>query len=104
MANKINQLDKYSQRLILVLTLLALALLTSPASAQSYYFSVPELQMQVYVQADSTVLIEYDITFSNSSFGQAIDIVDIGMPTSDYDFSNMSASVDGCLLYTSRCV
>ncbi len=95
MANKINQLDKYSQRLILVLTLLALAWFTSPASAQSYYFSVPELQMQVYVQADSTVLIEYDITFSNSSFGQAIDIVDIGMPTSDYDFSNMSASVDG---------
>lgn len=100
MSNKINQLDRLSQRLILVFTFLALALLTTPAAAQSYSFSVPEVQMQVFVLADGNTRIEYEMTFENSSFGHVIDIVDIGMPTSDYDLSNMSASVDGVEVFS----
>ena len=95
MTDKIQHLERYSQRFILILTLLLLALLTTPAKAQSYSFSVPELKMQVFVQADGNVRIVYDITFENSAVGHVIDIVDIGMPTGKYNISNMSASVDG---------
>jgi hypothetical protein len=95
MSNTIQRLEKYSQRIILIISILLLAFLTTPAAAQSYFFSVPEMNMQVFVEPDSTVRIVYDITFENSGSGHEIDIVDIGMPTSDYDFDNMSASVDG---------
>lgn len=82
----------------LALAALALMLLTAPARsalAQTYRFSVPELQMQVFVQPDGNVRIQYDITFANSEFADPIDIVDIGMPHSGYDRRNMTASVDG---------
>ena len=63
-------------------------------AAQSYSFSVPELRMQVFVQPDASARIVYDITFTNNSFSQPIDIVDIGTPHDDYDIGNMSASID----------
>lgn len=61
--------------------------------AQNYLFSVPELKMDVHVQRDASVYIAYDITFENH--GDPIDIVDIGLPHSNYNFSTMSASIDG---------
>ncbi|MCB9136514.1 MAG: hypothetical protein H6636_13900 [Anaerolineales bacterium] len=95
MSNNIQRLDRFSKKIIVILMLLVLGIFATPASAQSYSFSVPELNMQVFVQADGNVRIVYDITFDNSSYGHTIDIVDIGMPTKDYDIANMSASVDG---------
>lgn len=89
------RLDQFSKKIIFALTLLVLVFFTAPASAQSYSFSVPEMDMQVFVQADGSVRIVYDIRFQNDSFFQPIDIVDIGMPTDDYDISNMRAEVDG---------
>jgi len=77
---------------------IALALVAAPvngALAQTYRFSVPELQMQVFVQPDGNVRIQYDITFANSQFADPIDIVDIGMPHSGYNRRNMTASVNG---------
>lgn len=79
----------------LILTLFVLVVFVSPAQAQNYSFEVPELRMQVFVQPDASAQIVYDITFSNNSFGQTIDIVDIGTPHGNYDIGNMSASVDG---------
>jgi len=93
-----------SKRLYRALALLALlVLMTSigaPVAAQNYSFSVPDLKMQVYVQPDASVKIVYDITFDN--YGSPIDIVDIGMPHSNYDFSTMSASINGVNLSTIR--
>ncbi len=82
-------------RLTLLLAVCMLALLATPAAAQDYLFAVPELEMQVFVQRDASARIVYDITFQNSAGGHVIDIVDIGMPTPDYDIGNMSASVGG---------
>jgi hypothetical protein len=79
---------------ILLVSLLPLAL-TPTAQAQNYSFSVPQMDMQAFVQPDSTVRIEYDITFRNAQGAHPIDIVDIGTPHDDYDISNMSAAVDG---------
>lgn len=86
-----------NKRIFSILALLTLFMLiasfSGPALAQSYSFGVPDLQMQVYVQPDASVKIVYDITFDN--YGSAIDIVDIGMPHSNYKISTMSASING---------
>ncbi|GAB4163241.1 MAG: hypothetical protein Fur0021_38200 [Candidatus Promineifilaceae bacterium] len=91
----LNRFEKISRPLALLLAACLLVLLVTPASAQDYLFSVPDLEMQVFVQRDASVLIVYDITFQNSKSGHVIDIVDIGMPTSNYEIGNMSASVSG---------
>ena len=54
--------------------------------------------MQVFIQPDGSAKIVYDITFENSTSGDPIDIVDIGMPTNSYDLNAMSASSDGVAL------
>lgn len=78
------------------LMLFVLVVFTSRAQAvQSYRFEVPELRMQVFIQPDASARIVYDITFTNNSFSQPIDIVDIGTPHANYDIGNMSASIDG---------
>ena len=71
--------------------LLALTLFV-PASkllAQTYWFQVPELRMQVFVNPDASARIVYDITFDNS--GSPIDIVDIGTPHDGYAISNFTS-------------
>lgn len=83
---------------LLFLTLLAiltLGLANTSVSAQGLFFSVPELQMQVFIQPDASARIIYDISFVNSPSGSVIDIVDIPTPHENYDLSNMSASIDG---------
>ncbi len=93
-----------SKRLCRALALLALLMLMTamgrPVAAQSYSFAVPDLKMQVYVQPDASVKIVYDITFNN--YGSPIDIVDIGMPHSNYNISTMSAWMNGVKLSTIR--
>jgi len=79
--------------LMLVLLLTLLLGVREPAAAQSFVFEVPELRMQVYVQPDASVKIEYDITFNN--LGTTIDVLDIGTPHKNYDIGNMSASMNG---------
>ena len=83
--------------LLTICTLLLLALLSLETleAAQTYRFSVPDLRMQVYIQPDASAQIIYDIGFANSPSASPIDIVDIGMPHSNYDISNMRASIDG---------
>jgi hypothetical protein len=75
----------------------ALALLGSApnASGQEYLFSVPRLQMHVVVNQDGSTRIVYDITFQNNPVGHAIDVVDVGVPHSDYDLGNVTASAAG---------
>ncbi len=79
--------------LALILMLSLLLGVRERTLAQSYRFEVPELRMQVYVQPDASVKIEYDITFKN--LGQTIDIIDIGTPHKNYDIRNMRASING---------
>ncbi|MDX9955904.1 MAG: hypothetical protein RBT75_17525 [Anaerolineae bacterium] len=79
--------------LVLVMLLALLLGMREPAVAQSYRFEVPELRMQVYVQPDASVKIEYDITFKN--LGATIEVIDIGTPHKNYNIGNMSASMNG---------
>jgi hypothetical protein len=81
---------------LILLTLIALT--AGPVLAQSLDFSVPEMRLRVYVQPDGSARMVYDITFANSTFGDPIDIVDIGMPHAGYDIGNMSARVGDAVL------
>ncbi len=93
---------RISRGLTLALLLAFLAVVAGPALAQDYYFAVPELRMQVFIEPDGTARLVYDITFENEPSGRAIDIVDIGLPTARYNISNMRASIDGVELYDIR--
>lgn len=75
---------------------------TTTIWAQTYRFSVPNLQMQVFVQPDASARIVYSITFENSPTASAIDIVDIGMPHAGYTITNMQAAINGTPLTTIR--
>jgi len=69
---------------------------SSPAA--EYSFSVPKLDMQVFVNPDASLRIVYDITFRNNPRAHPIDVVDIGTPTDRYRLDNVSASSDGARL------
>jgi len=82
----------------LLTSLVALAVLAawaSPASAQEYSFRLDREVAEVYWNADGTMSLEYWLTFSNQPGAHAIDFVDVGLPTSAYEFTSMTADVDG---------
>ncbi len=74
----------------------------SPVAAQDYYFEVPREVVTVAVNADSSLDIDYKITFRNTASGLPIDIVDVGFPSDDYDLASVTADVDGETLDTIR--
>ncbi len=83
---------KVSGVLIALLLILCMA---QPVLAQDYRFQVPEEQVNVTMESDGTVTLEYYYSFKNAEDGHIIDYVDIGMPgNSDYSLSNVTATVD----------
>ena len=80
--------------LYLVIALL-LGISIHPASAQNLSFEVPKQEVVVFVNSDGSISLDYTITFKNLPGGDAIDIIDIGMPNSDYDLNSISAEIDG---------
>jgi hypothetical protein len=77
------------------LTCLLLALTTTSAYAQTYYFQVDSLDVAVYANTDGTSTIDYQIVFTNTVQASPIDYVDIGVPNDSYSLSNVSAEIDG---------
>lgn len=74
--------------------IIAALLLSSQASAQSYFFAIPEAEVTVTLERDGSALIHYELTFDCMDGAHAIDIVDIGMPNLS-DHQAVSASIDG---------
>jgi hypothetical protein len=80
----------------IVIALLLVLTVVQPVFAQDYYFGVPEAQVDVFLETDGTITIEYYYKFQNAAGAHIIDYVDIGMPgNSDYSLSNITANVDG---------
>lgn len=63
--------------------------------AQTYLFEVPKAQVTYYLNSDGTASVDYVYEFKNSAGADAIDAVDIGMPTSGYDLKSVKADVNG---------
>ncbi len=78
--------------------LVLLVLLGSMASiglAASYSFQVTQEVVNFAANSDGTATIEYFYNFLNDPGAAAIDYVDIGLPTSGYSLSNVTADVNG---------
>jgi hypothetical protein len=85
-----------AMRVELAAVLVAIVLLlglSSVAVAQSFSFTVQENRVDLFVDQDGTVRIQYYITFLNDPGAPVIDIFDVGMPNDNY--SNVAASIDG---------
>ncbi len=84
-------------RLIISFLLIALMLaFTSSVSAQSSYsFSLDKEVVQVSWNADGSLALDYQLTFTNDASGHPIDFVDMGMPNGNFDMSTVRADVNG---------
>jgi uncharacterized membrane protein YgcG len=58
------------------------------------------MQVECFVEPDGSLIVDYQITFENSTAGRPIDIVDIGLPQRGYH--TLSGSVDGHRIDTIR--
>ena len=77
-----------------LVTLLALSV-TTTVFAQDYFFRMDKMTVNVFWNADGTQSLEYLLTFGNEPNGHPIEFVDVGMPNSNFDYSTISASIDG---------
>ena len=69
--------------------------ITTSALAQDYYFSLDKEVVQVYWNSDGSMSLDYQFTFTNQPSGHVIEFVDVGMPNGNFDFSSISADIDG---------
>jgi hypothetical protein len=79
----------------IIMLLLLLAVGASTVLAQTYRFSVESSTADLYVNADGAVTVAYTYIFVNDPSADAIDFVDVGMPTNDYSLSNVRADING---------
>src|SRR5512146_3600860 len=91
-------------RRLFVLAFVLLVVLAMPASAlaQEYLFRVDKETVYESWNSDGTESIEYTFTFTPQPGSHAIDFVDVGMPTSDFDMSTASADVNGTAVDVSQ--
>jgi hypothetical protein len=81
--------------LSLLIPFLLIISIFTPVFAQDYLFSVPEQDIQIFVEEDGSITIEYFYLFENQPGAHVIDFVDIGMPgNSQYSLGDITASVD----------
>jgi hypothetical protein len=78
---------------LLVFTILIL--ISTPVTAQAYYFQLPKLTVDAYWNSDGTLSLDYTYDFVNTSSGHTIDYLDFGLPNTNYSESNITAFVDG---------
>ena len=86
----------------ILLVFLLTALLAVPASAQSYFFSLDRMVVDVFWNSDGTLALDYQLTFANQPGGHPIEFVDVGMPNGNFDFNSIRAEINGNPLPISR--
>ncbi|NIM92685.1 MAG: hypothetical protein GTO18_03085 [Anaerolineales bacterium] len=81
--------------LTVILSLVLILIPTSQAFAQTYYYSVDRIIVDIFWESDGTARIEYEITFTNDPSADPIEYVDIGVPTSKYSITGIDAWING---------
>ena len=92
---KFKHLSSFLPRFLIVILLIAIFLAPSNVLAQSYYFSLDKEIVHVFWNDDGSLSLDYELHFSNSSDGHAIEYVDVGLPHWDFTKEDISADVDG---------
>jgi hypothetical protein len=86
-------------RIFKVLSILIILLMlvgnTNIVYAQDYYFAVETQIMDVFVNEDGSLSIEYTFEFVNQPGAHPIDIVDVGLPNNNYVLNSITADIDG---------
>ncbi len=81
---------------LLLLALFGVLLCTPfPSFAQDYSFSMDREIVDVWINPDGSVKLEYWFTFSCDQGNYHIAAVDVGLPTGDYRVSDIRGDVDG---------
>jgi hypothetical protein len=85
------------QKKDLILFALLVALLVAPATAcaQDYSFSLDQLEVNVWINDDGSVRLEYWLVFTCDPGAHPIDVVDLGLPNSSFRPSDIHADVSG---------
>ena len=82
--------------LALILALTLIFGLTSAVSAQgNYSFQLTKEVVQVFLNKDGTMALDYQLTFANDPGAHVIDAVDLGLPNNNYQMDSISADVGG---------
>ena len=81
--------------LALSLAISLLLAIPTPSLAQDYSFTVDETTVDVWINPDGSVTLEYWLTFTCDHGAHPIDVVDLGLPTDDYSPSSVSATSRG---------
>ncbi len=66
-----------------------------PVLAQTYSFSLDQEQVDVFWESNGTVSLDYTFIFTNDTFADPLDFVDVGLPTDSYSLADIAASIDG---------
>lgn len=77
--------------------LLALILsigITQNVTAQTYLFSVPQYEVEAYLNADGTLSLYYYMVFANDKKGDPLDYIDLGLPSTNYDIQSITATIN----------
>lgn len=69
--------------------------LVGGVSAQSYSFRLDREVVNVYWNADGTMSLDYQFTFTNQPGAHVIDFVDVGLPNDNYNYNTINADVNG---------
>ena len=88
----LNKALVWSARLALLLVLICLPV---SAYAQDYSFILDQQVVDVWINQDGSVSLEYAFTFTCDPGAHPIDVVDVGLPTGDYRISDVRGDVDG---------
>lgn len=84
-----------SKRIIALMIIIFLLAIPHPTLAQSYYFVLETMTVEVYWNEDGTQSLDYTMVFQNDPSGHAIEFVDLGLPTSSFDAGSITATIDG---------
>jgi hypothetical protein len=83
------------KKALFLLTLFALLCVSTPSYAQEYSFSMDKEEVDVWINQDGSVRLEYSFTFTCDPGAHPIDVVDLGLPTGDYSLGDISGNVGG---------
>ena len=77
------------------IVLILIFIITIPALAQNYSFSVEEETVHVWWRSDGTMSLAYEFVFTNHNGASPIDYVDVGIPFPDFSPTKASAEING---------
>ena len=83
---------------LLLLTLISLFTYPIAVSAQNLRFTVPAAEVEVYLEEDGSASCWYYYEYQNDPSADAIDFIDVGMPSPSYSRDSIEAEIDGVVI------